>query len=138
MTDPACPLCRRDAETVLWQDGQCRVLLTPQAGYPGFCRVVWYDHVREMTDLSMPQRDRLMTVVWAVEAVLRETLEPAKINLASLGNQVPHLHWHVIPRFFDDVHFPDAVWAAARRAGVEHQIDRDILVRELQRRLSVA
>ena len=79
-----------------------------------------------------------MTVVWAVEAVLRQALEPAKINLASLGNQVPHLHWHIIPRFSDDAHFPDAVWAAPRRAGVEHPVDREALVRELQRRLARA
>ena len=136
MTDSICPLCQRDAEIVLWQDADCRVLMTPQAGYPGFCRVIWHEHVREMTDLSAEQRAHLMTVVWAVEAALRQTIKPAKINLASLGNQVPHLHWHVIPRFSDDAHFPDAVWATPRRAGVEHHVDREILIRELRRRLS--
>jgi len=136
MADNHCPLCRRDAEIVLWQDADCRVLMTPQADYPGFCRVIWHEHVREMTDLSAEQRTHMMVVVWAVEAALRQVLEPAKINLASLGNQVPHLHWHVIPRFSDDAHFPDAVWAPPRRAGVEHPVDREVLVRELQRRLS--
>ena len=138
MADSICPLCRRDAEIVLWQDADCRVLMTPQAGYPGFCRVIWHEHVREMTDLSVEQRTHMMTVVWAVEAALRQELMPAKINLASLGNQVPHLHWHVIPRFDDDAHFPDAVWAVPRRAGVEHPVDREMLVRELQRRLALA
>jgi diadenosine tetraphosphate (Ap4A) HIT family hydrolase len=141
MTNPAaaaeaCPLCRRVAETVLWQDGRCRVIAAPQPGYPGFCRVIWHEHVREMSDLSEAQRERLMAVVWAVEAALRQVLDPAKINLASLGNQVPHLHWHVVPRFADDAHFPDAIWAAPRRGGVEHPVDREALVRELRRRLS--
>ena len=42
---------------------------------------------------------------------MRQVLNPTKINLASLGNMTPHLHWHVIPRFADDVNFPNPVWA---------------------------
>jgi len=38
-----------------------------------------------------------------------------KMNLASLGNQTPHVHWHVVPRFRDDRHFPGPIWAAAQR-----------------------
>jgi diadenosine tetraphosphate (Ap4A) HIT family hydrolase len=67
-----------------------------------------------------------------VESVLRELLAPDKINLAALGNMVPHLHWHVIPRFADDRHFPDAVWAAARREGMAHHVD----AARLQQRLA--
>jgi diadenosine tetraphosphate (Ap4A) HIT family hydrolase len=37
------------------------------------------------------------------------------VNVASLGNVVPHVHWHVVPRFHDDSHFPSPVWCAARR-----------------------
>lgn len=117
---------------MLWQDGQCRVIAAPQPGYPGFCRVIWHEHVREMTDLSQDQRNRLMTVVWAVEEALRQALNPAKINLASLGNQVPHLHWHVIPRFADDAHFPDAIWATPRRSGVEHYLDTSALAQTVR------
>lgn len=58
----------------------------------------------------------MMSAVFRVEAALRAVLKPDKINLASLGNMVPHVHWHVIPRFVDDRHFPDAIWASPRRA----------------------
>lgn len=101
---------------MLWQDDFCRVVLAGDADHPGFCRVVLNEHVQEMTDLPLAQRERLMRVVWAVERVLRAELRPHKINLASLGNQVPHLHWHVIPRFSDDPHFPGPVWGP-RTAG---------------------
>ena len=87
-----------------------------EPGYPGFCRVIWEAHVKEMTDLSEDDRTHLMEVVFAVESVLREQLRPDKINLASLGNVVPHLHWHVIPRHADDPHFPQPVWANPQRA----------------------
>ena len=136
MTDDSCQLCRRDAENVLWQDAYCRVIAAPQPAYPGLCRVIWHEHVCEMTDLAREQRVHLMTVVWEVEAALRRALAPAKINLASLGNQVPHLHWHIIPRFADDAHFPDAIWAAPRRAGVERGLDVNALRLALQRSLN--
>jgi diadenosine tetraphosphate (Ap4A) HIT family hydrolase len=53
--------------------------------------------------------------VFAVEAALRRSLAPDKVNVASLGNQIPHVHWHVIPRFADDSHFPQPVWCAPQR-----------------------
>jgi diadenosine tetraphosphate (Ap4A) HIT family hydrolase len=110
-----CVFCRPADELVLWRGEKCRVLAADEPGYPGFCRVVWSEHVAEMTDLAPEERSHLMGVVFGVETVLREVLSPAKVNLASLGNRVPHLHWHVIARFPDDPTFPDAVWAAPRR-----------------------
>jgi diadenosine tetraphosphate (Ap4A) HIT family hydrolase len=58
-----------------------------------------------------------MRVVYAVETVVRQLFSPDKINLASFGNVVPHLHWHIIPRWGDDRHFPEPVWGAVRREG---------------------
>lgn len=85
--------------------------------YPGFCRVVWRAHVGEMTDLASSERRHLMALVFATEAALRQLYAPRKINLASLGNLVPHLHWHVIPRFVDDPQFPAPIWAGTRPQG---------------------
>lgn len=119
----ACVFCEPGAEQVLWRDSHCRVLLAAEPDYPAFCRVIWQAHMREMTDLDARDRAQVMNVVFATERALRDLLAPDKVNLASLGNQVPHLHWHVIPRWSDDAHFPDPVWAARRRAGVAHAID---------------
>ena len=111
----ACELCDGPGGAVLWRDERCRVVHVEEAGYPGFCRVIWNAHVSEMTDLAEDDRAHLMKIVYALEAVLRERLQPDKINLASLGNMTPHLHWHVIPRFRDDPHFPNPIWGAAQR-----------------------
>lgn len=112
----ACELCNQAGGEILLQAEKFRVVLVDDAGYPGFCRVIWNGHAREMTDLAPDDRTLLMDAVWRVEAALRETMNPAKVNLASFGNMVPHLHWHVIPRFAEDAHFPDPVWAPVRRA----------------------
>lgn len=113
-----CALCDGDGGAVLWRDDLCRVVRAEVDGYPGFLRVVLGRHVAEMTDLASGERDRLMTVVFAAERALRELYRPDKMNLASFGNQVPHMHWHVIPRFRDDPHFPEPAWGAPQRAGV--------------------
>jgi diadenosine tetraphosphate (Ap4A) HIT family hydrolase len=113
-TMTGCAFCEGDGGRVLWRDERCRVVLTDEP-FPGFCRVIWNAHVGEMTDLAPADRVRFVEVALAVESALRARLAPTKMNLASLGNVTPHLHWHVIPRFSDDTHFPAPVWAAPRR-----------------------
>lgn len=112
---PACPMCQPAAPgSVLWSDDRARVILADQSRdafvFPGLCRVIWTAHVAEMTDLPASERAHLMDIVWDVEAALRAALNPDKINLASFGNFVPHLHWHLIPRWVDDSHFPESTW----------------------------
>lgn len=130
-------MCQPSGETVVWSNTHGRVILVDDADYPAFCRVIWNAHVKEMSDLGIRERKYLMAVVFTVEQALRELLNPDKINLASLGNQVPHLHWHVIPRFADDAHFPDPVWAARRRDGHAHSLDIKQLRELLGARLAV-
>lgn len=110
-----CELCRSEGGTLIISNEWLRVVLVDEADYPGYARVIWNDHVREMSELEAEDQQRLMKTVFAVESAQREVLQPLKINLASLGNMTPHLHWHVIPRFADDLHFPRPVWGVAQR-----------------------
>ena len=107
-----CELCREAGGRLLWRDGFCRVVAVDEPGLPGFLRVILERHEREMTDLGEAERVRLMNVVFAVERHVRRALQPDKVNLASLGNLAPHLHWHVIARWQDDRYFPRPIWAA--------------------------
>jgi diadenosine tetraphosphate (Ap4A) HIT family hydrolase len=113
---PPCELCAEAGGTLLWQNALCRVVAVADPDYPGLCRVILNRHAREMTDLEATERRALLDVVFAVETTVRETMQPDKMNLASLGNMTPHVHWHVIPRFRDDPHFPGPVWAPRQRA----------------------
>jgi diadenosine tetraphosphate (Ap4A) HIT family hydrolase len=109
-----CELCSTPGGEVLWSDPRLRVVRVEDPDYPGFLRVIWQGHVREMSDLGPAHRQCLMEAVFAVERAVIDLLQPDKVNLASLGNMTPHLHWHVIPRFRGDPHFPDPVWAPRR------------------------
>ena len=113
-----CVFCSAPCGEVLWRDDRLRVVRAAEPDHPGLLRVVWHAHVREMTDLAQADRLYLMDAVFAAEQALREVLGPLKINLASFGNLVPHLHWHVIPRHDDDPHFPNAIWGERQRDGV--------------------
>ena len=106
-----CELCEQTGGELIWQNEQLRVILVDDPLFAGFTRVVWQAHVAEMTDLSAEQRHQLMDIVYLVEQVQREVLQATKINLASLGNMVAHVHWHIIPRFEDDACFPNPIWA---------------------------
>jgi diadenosine tetraphosphate (Ap4A) HIT family hydrolase len=110
----SCELCALQVEPV-YRDERLAVILVDDPAYPGFCRVIWHAHVREMSELAPSERLALNDAVWHVELALRAVMAPDKVNLASLGNVVPHLHWHVIPRYADDAQFPNPVWGAAVR-----------------------
>ena len=118
MREPGCELCDLAVPEV-WQDEKLSVIVVDDAAYPGFCRVIWREHVREMSELSHDDWLLLSEAVLRVEQAVREVMGPLKVNVASLGNVVPHLHWHIIPRYADDAHFPAPVWAQAARQTIE-------------------
>ena len=115
MKQPGCPLCDAPGGRLLVQSPRWRLIHAQEAGFPAFYRVVWEEHVAEFSQLARAQRHECMEVVATVEEALLRHLQPAKVNVAALGNVVPHLHWHVIARFDWDSRFPAPVWAAAQR-----------------------
>ncbi len=115
MAAPACSLCDSDGGALVYRTDSFRVVRADEAGFPAFYRVIWNAHAAEFSDLDPADRHLCMEAVVAVEQALREQLRPTKINVASLGNMVAHVHWHVIARFDWDSHFPSPVWAGAQR-----------------------
>lgn len=115
MKSSGCPLCETDGGLLVFRDDSLRIIQAGEAGFPAFYRVIWNRHVAEFSDLTPAEREICMQAVVTVEQVLRTQLQPAKINLAALGNMVPHLHWHVIARFDWDSHFPAPVWSTPQR-----------------------
>lgn len=117
-----CELCTQPGGEVIYRDDNYRIVLIDDERYPGFCRVIWNRHAREMTDLSSAQRAILIAAVFQVEEAVREAMQPDKVNVASLGNVVPHLHWHVIPRYENDAHFPNPIWGEIKRTPVSSEL----------------
>lgn len=114
-----CPLCTTDGGLVVARFDRFRVIRVVDGDearrFPAFYRLIWNAHVAEFSDLADTDRHACMDAVTEIERVVRSLLAPTKVNLAALGNVVPHLHWHVIARFDWDSHFPAPVWAAPQR-----------------------
>lgn len=121
-----CPLCAETLPGELVRSDQFAIIDAREPMFPGFTRVVWLEHIAEMTDLTNASRQLIMQAVFDVEAIMRQCLNPHKVNLASLGNQVAHLHWHVIPRWHDDAAFPASVWGSSSTTQVSQARNRSI------------
>ena len=131
-----CVLCKEalkpEEGQLVWRGDDCRVILVNDPELPGFCRVIWNHHVAEMTDLTHSEREHLMALVFAVEEAVRHVMSPDKVNIAALGNMVPHIHWHVIPRYKDDAFFPGSAWSAKTQQTPETNLEaRKKLTEEL-------
>ena len=70
---------------------------------PGYCIVVWrHGHIAEPMDLTPEAAAGYWRDVLDVASAVRAEFRPVKLNLMMLGNTVPHLHTHVLPRHVDD------------------------------------
>ena len=132
-----CPLCIEDGGICLVRTKQYRIVAPREPEFLGLIRVIWNEHVVEMTDLEILPRNDFMRAVYFVEESVRQMMNPDKINLASLGNVVPHLHWHIIPRWLDDSYFPLPIWGQRKREisaekVSQRQSDEQLLMRHIQ------
>ncbi|MEN9912278.1 MAG: hypothetical protein RI956_722 [Pseudomonadota bacterium] len=137
MSNLVCPLCVNVPidDNIIFSNDAYRIIWSNEKNYPYFIRVIWQQHVVEMTDLSFEQQQILLQAVLLVERILRDTLQPVpdKINLMSLGNQVPHLHWHIVPRYCLDAHWPNSPFGLVSR-----QVDTQLITHIDAQRNAVA
>ncbi len=112
---PKCELCQPTNERLIWRNKPVRVIDASDPDLPGFVRVIVNRHAAEMVDLTPEENKAVREVVRMCELCMIEHMHPDKLNLASLGNMVPHLHWHVIARYKDDAFFPGSIWSTRLR-----------------------
>ncbi len=130
MSDSLCVLCQDVGGVLLHRARDWRLVRTEDTpAHPVFYRLIWNRHVAEFSDLSASERRDSMDTLARTESALREALHAAgvparKINLASLGNVVPHLHWHLVARFDADAQFPAPIWAPAVRPDDDARLQR--------------
>ncbi len=118
-----CPLCDRldrlselPADHLVWQFPQSVALLGPWQFYTGYCVLVSRVHAAELHQLAAPQRSAFFEEMVTLSHAIANAFTPRKLNCESLGNQVPHLHWHLFPRRADDADTLKPVWLALDRA----------------------
>lgn len=118
-----CVLCNSDGGRLLWKGAYWRAITPDDPSLPGVVRLVLNRHCSELTQISKVEQTQLFKLLIAIEKSMRSVLRPEKINIASLGNQVAHLHWHIVPRWQDDPFFPDSIWSPQRRDNAPAELD---------------
>jgi diadenosine tetraphosphate (Ap4A) HIT family hydrolase len=98
-----CPMCPdSDGADVVAELPSGRVHLQNDADYRGYCILIFHRHAVELHDLSEEERRSWIEDVSRIGKAVMEQCGPAKLNVTMLGNMVPHLHCHVMPRYPDD------------------------------------
>jgi diadenosine tetraphosphate (Ap4A) HIT family hydrolase len=119
MTDTPCLMCDkygRSGDALHIADlALSRVFLHEDQFFPGYVLLVLRRHVTELYDLPAPERATLMEEVSRVAQALAGIFRPVKMNYELLGNLVPHIHWHLVPRLATDPGLGAPIWT------VEHQ-----------------
>src|SRR5262245_13707890 len=113
-------------EEVVWQFRHSVALLGTWQYYHGYCILVARTHASELSQLPPQERIAYLDEMCRLAHALEFCFRPGKLNYELLGNQVPHLHWHLFPRRADDPDNLKPVWLAldrAERDGAEQRME---------------
>jgi len=117
----------------------CYVMLNRDQFFRGYCFVIAKEHMTELFHFDIKTRSAIIEEVNSVAAALFTVFTPAKINYELLGNMVPHMHWHIVPRFRDDPLWPRPIWSephAAVELSAPEYAERIRLIRNKMNELS--
>src|SRR6478735_8284763 len=118
-----CPLCDKlnqiqqlPADQLVWQFPHSIAILGPWQYYTGYCVLIARTHATELHQLPAAERAAFLDEMVVLSHAIATAFQPRKLNCESLGNQVPHLHWHLFPRRYDDPEALKPVWVGFERA----------------------
>jgi diadenosine tetraphosphate (Ap4A) HIT family hydrolase len=105
VTQTDCVLCERvagEGDLFIADLDASRAYLNPDQFFPGWVFVVLRWHATELYELSTVERARMIEDVNRMAQAMARVYQPVKMNYELLGNQVAHIHWHLIPRLDGD------------------------------------
>jgi diadenosine tetraphosphate (Ap4A) HIT family hydrolase len=127
-SDPDCPMCRvltgvARTPAFIAELGWTVAVLGTNQGCPGWCVLILKEHHEHLAELPSVRQASIWRDVSVVAAAIRQAFPtsgkdggPPRINYECLGNQVAHIHWHVIPRHADDPEPTKPVWGRSEAA----------------------
>ena len=135
MSEPGCPFCDKLAREntlgegeVVWTFPHSVALLGEWQAYHGYCVLVSRRHARELFELPDDERRGYLEELCMLARAIDQAVRPHKLNYELLGNQVPHLHWHVFPRAKEDPDRLAPVWRTLE--GAERDAGRKLALQQ--------
>ena len=98
-------------------------------------KVFTQEPYREFSQTPTDVKDEIFRVLDIIEKSMLDYFNPKKINIASFGNYVPHVHWHIMARFEEDSYFPEPMWGERQREGTYQLNEFDRFLDNLKREL---
>jgi diadenosine tetraphosphate (Ap4A) HIT family hydrolase len=141
MSDPFCKACQGiwpRADHFIADLGLSKAYLHDDQFFPGWTVVVFQRHATELFHLAPTERIQLMEEVNLVAKTLSQVFDAKKINYELLGNQLPHIHWHIIPRLSSDPAPLEPVWRVQHEPILRSGSDLQSTVLRLQQAIQKA
>jgi diadenosine tetraphosphate (Ap4A) HIT family hydrolase len=128
-TTANCPLCERIAQFAngdhphfIHEFEYSYLLVGDHQYHKGYCVLLFKQHVRELHDLEPSVQSALFSELMTATQTIAKTFEPWKMNHSCYGNQVPHIHWHIFPRYDSQPDHLNHPWLHADEFK-QHEID---------------
>jgi diadenosine tetraphosphate (Ap4A) HIT family hydrolase len=80
-------------------------------------KIFTHEPRKEFSECSRNERIMIMECLDVIELEMLKYFKPEKINIASFGNMLPRVHWHIMGRFLNDSYFPEPMWGVKQREG---------------------
>ena len=90
---------------------------------------------REFSECSNEEKLEIFRLLDVIEKEMLSFFKPEKINMASFGNYMPHVHWHIMARFKEDSYFPEPMWGEKQRVGEYRLANFDMFIELLKEKL---
>ncbi len=138
-----CPLCDRVSHTsypfLIAEFKHSFLYLGEHQYYRGYCVLVTKEHFKEMTDIPDAARAELFSEMMKAHIAIQKVFNPKKMNMCSLGNVVPHVHWHFFPRYAEDQNFTNPPWLQMQQfeSVKPTPSERDELIDKIRRELAL-
>ncbi len=90
---------------------------------------------REFSQTPLEVKEEIWRLLDLIEKEMLSFFQPVKINIASFGNYLPHMHFHIMARFENDSFFPEPMWGQKQREGSYRLKDFDLFLDRLREKL---
>jgi diadenosine tetraphosphate (Ap4A) HIT family hydrolase len=136
-----CPLCApRAASNEHWdlvsRLSVASMYLAKNQSYRGQSLVIFDSHHASVPSQLSPDEWRAFCAdLYIAQSAVSRTVRPDHMNIELLGNVVPHLHWHVVPRYRNDSRWGSPIWLTSLADIPDTRLadrDRETLIGELR------
>lgn len=122
-------------ERIIYQNEFVKILVEPSE-IP-WLKIFTQTPHKEFSQCDMKTRLDIFQCLDIIEIEMLEYFKPEKINIASFGNYLPHVHFHIMARFKEDSFFPESMWGKKQRESALKLKDMETFYENLVSKLDI-